>query len=512
MLWGPISSRAISGSLDETSGDIVAVYAATDDYSSLPGDTPGSQLFPAALKQPLTFTRSILAGDRLGEMQTGWGEVVLDNTDGAYDYLIGGYAIDGRSITIRAGAPSESYDNFITVFDGVASDWRTTESEMIVKIRDSGARLEVPVLPTTYAGSGGAEGTSDFAGKRKPRVYGRCLNISAPLVIPTSLAYQINDGPISAVTGCYVRGSALSAGADYGSLAALLAATVAAGTYATCVAAGWARIAYASSSEIGQVTWDVHGDSTGGYVETTAGIVRRLIGAAGIGSAETDAATFAAVDAAQPAPVGIYFEPDAETTVSEAVRALTGGIGGWAGFSRQGLFQIGIVSAPEGTPVVSLDRVDIVDIERLELPSGIWPPPWRRRVRYARNWTTQTTDLAGIVTADRRAWLAEGYRTAEAAAPSVASDHPLAQDPDPVESYFADEADAQAEAARLLALYRVPRSLYRISLAQALLDRDIGEVISVTFPRWDLTGGRLLAVVEIKIDAGANTTEILGFG
>ncbi len=155
-------------------------------------------------------------------------------------------------------------------------------------------------------------------------------------------------------------------------------------------------------------------------------------------------------------------------------------------------------------------------IERQKLPDGLSPPPWRYRVAWGRNWTVQTdVDGQSGVTAARVAFLAERYRLAASDATAgaiVRTNHPLAQDPAPVESYFRDEADAAREANRRLALFGKTNSLYRIRLKAHPFVHEIGEEVHVTFPRWDLQAGRSLRIVALTEDTDENATEIIGFG
>ncbi len=88
----------------------------------------------------------------------------------------------------------------------------------------------------------------------------------------------------------------------------------------------------------------------------------------------------------------------------------------------------------------------------------------------------------------------------------------MAQDPDPIEAYFADLADAQAEADRRLDLFSATRSLYRLILLTRPYTLQIGDVIHVTYDRWDLTAGRLMRVVKIRMNLNDETVEVWGFG
>jgi hypothetical protein len=222
--------------------------------------------------------------------------------------------------------------------------------------------------------------------------------------------------------------------------------------------------------------------------------------------------SFSAIETIQPADIGYWMGPDDTTTVSDVIAHLMHGVGGWGGYRRDGRFEVNIFLKPAGTPTDLYDETDIIDIKREPLPGALTPQPWRQRVAYQRAWTTQT-DLAGGVSATRKSFVAEPYRLATASDNSIITNHPFAQDPDPIQAYFKNQADAQIEANRRMALYNGAAALYRLQVpAQRALRRNLGEVISVTFPRWDLPTGRLLTVVEMSENAQGNTFEVVAYG
>lgn len=490
-----------------------AIYAASSPLTTQGGDTPSHQPFRGTLDSPIKLRRSLLGGDRIGQFTTGDGEAVLNNTDGAYDFLIGPYSIDGRDVTIKIGRIGDRYsDEFMPVFVGTAEGWLINETSVKLTLRDYGYKLDVPLQPHVYAGTGGINGNIDIAGKRIPRAFGRCRNVTPAILVPNLLIYQLNDGSVEAIDAVYDRGVPLTPGSDYADYGTLADATVSAGTYATCIALGLFRI---GSSPAGTVTADCEGDNGEGYVETTADIVRRIVeGVTSIsGDARFYAPGFAAVNAAQPATIGFYAGTDDDFLVSDAVANLMRAVGGWAGFRRAGNFEIGIVTAPAAPPTMRFDHAqgDVIAISREPLPSSIYPPPYRFRVGYARNWTVQS-DLAGSVSAEHRSFATEQLRVASASSMAIQTDHPRAPDPDVIESYFDLEADAQAEAERLLNLYRASRGFYRVKVDQRGFRLNLGETINLTHPRWDLSAGRQLLVVELSEDGESNEVEFVGFG
>jgi len=51
-----------------------------------------------------------------------------------------------------------------------------------------------------------------------------------------------------------------------------------------------------------------------------------------------------------------------------------------------------------------------------------------------------------------------------------------------------------------------------MQLPASVLVLDLGDVIEVTYPRWDLSNGKLMTVVEINEDAAAMRFEVVAYG
>jgi hypothetical protein len=500
-----------NGYADLTVSREFRIFSATQEFVTLPTDTLATQPFFGTLVQPISFTRSLLGSDIIGNFTSGTGELDLANTDGEYDFLIDGFAIDGRSVVVKIGREGDAYDNFYTIFSGTASGWHVREDIVKVNLIDNSFLLDVTVQQNLYAGTGSTEGTADLTGKRKPRAFGYVTNVSPPLVIPASLVYQVNDGPIQAITAVYDRGVALTFSADYANVALLTAAVIAAGSYATCIALGYFRL---NTVPTGTVTADVSGDKRNGvFVNTTADIVRRMLTSSSIADPHgLYLPSFTAVNTAQPAQVGYWVAPDDTNTIADAISNLMGGIGGWGGFRRSGKFELGIFQTPAGAvPNAFFDRVDVLEMSREPLPSALSPPPYRFRCAYGHNWTVQT-DVAGAVGATRKSFLAQADRYSSSTSTTILIDHPFAHDRDPVPSYFVNSADAQTESDRLLALYRTSAALYRFKVGIQPFALDLGDIVNLTYPRWDLSAGRNLRIVEMTENAADNTIELVGFG
>jgi hypothetical protein len=524
---GPLNSSSINGvrqslayarvglSQEASASSMFRILAASQPYATSPTDAMPNLLFEGDLSKVLRFDRSIVSGGGFGRMSIGVGELELNNADGSYDDLIDKYSVDGRRVIVKVGAKDGSYDTFRTIYDGTAQGWEVDESVLRISLRDGGYKLEVPASASLYAGTGNLEGPSDLKGKRKPLALGYVDNVSPPLIIPGELVFQVNDGPVQAIPLVYDRGSPLTLSADYPTPTALRGATVGGAQFATCLAYGLFRL---GAAPVGTITADVQGDKTGGvFAGTTVEIVRRLLTRSAIveDPAGLVESSFDVLDEVQPANVGYWLEPDSTETLRSVINALLGGIGAWGDFRRDGLFQVGRLEAPSGEPDATYTASQILALRRGRLPAALSPPPWRFRCVWGRNWTVQT-DVAAIVLPDRASYLSQPFRTAASADTALGerlkATYLLAQDPEPVQSFFYREVDAQTEADRLLELYSPARALYTIPLKLQPLIHEIGDVVEVQDKRFDLKYGRLMRIVDISEDLNGRQIAIQAFG
>lgn len=503
----PIGSEPLAGA-----GGVTPFYFATQEWATAPTDAPANQAFDGRLRNPLGFSRSLIGGERFESLVTGDGSLTIDNTDGAYDGLPNDYAIDGRRVVVKVGRTTDAYSDFVTLFEGTARDWHGDVDQIEVLTRDNGYKLEVPAQPNIYGGTGGAEGGDDLAGKRKPILLGPVQHGGPVLVDPALLIYQLADGAIANDVEILDRGVALTPGGnDQASYAALAAYSVAAGEYEFYPAGGYVKL---GSLPDGIVSFR---GATGGGLAQTGEIIRSLLASTVLlDPQEVAGASFTALDALQPADVGLFVGPDDGSSVADAARHLLAGIGAFGAFDRYGRLYVARIDAPGGDPVDSFDAGDIVALSREPLGSGLSPPPWRIRTAYQRNFMELTGELAGSVSAADRATFAEPYLLAQSADPTIITAHALAQDANPVESYFDAQADAEAEAARLLFLFATGRALWRMQLPRRALLLELGDVITVTFPRFGLAGGMQMTVMEtapaINTGDAADLVEVVAYG
>lgn len=425
--------------------------------------------------------------------------------------------------TVLRGLPSaggqervQAYENFETVYTAVAGHWSFGEQTTVrLRIQTLAAKLQNRLQQLTYAGSGSSNGTADLTGRTRPLCFGHCLNVSAQLVDPTLLIFQVHSGAIEAIEAVYDRAVSVPfvgspGGQDFATYAALAAASVAPGFFSTCLAEGYFRIG--AGADPGSVTADVKGDEEGGYVDTHAMIIRRMLLAySPLVSADLDAESFTDFDEDQPAEIGIFFPAGDQTTIEEAIARVAFAGGALAGQDRSGLYRVQQLTVPATAQHWTFTDRDIIEIERMPLPYGV---PWKAwEVAYERNWTVQAgSDVAAGVSQARRQFLEAEARYVSETSSAISLSHATSAGAPSRPTLFHVKADAEAEALRLLEFYALGRALYRVTVKTALFSVEIGQTVRLVYPRWNLSGGRNHVAISIFDDADRRITEMLLFG
>lgn len=494
-----------------TSAEVVLRYSTGRGFITAAADTPATTPYEPVIEQAVEIVRSIFApGTTQGQSKIGFGDLVLLNPDGELDVLLP-YSFDGRSVVIKRGlASATTLVSFTTIFVGTMEQAEFDVARITIKLRDKQAPLQLPIQPTTYAGTNvlpaGVEGVvGDLAGKPKPLLFGVVTNIAPPCVNTARLIYQVNDGAITSLDDVYDRGVALTLEGTYASEADVLddGQEPSAGMYKVYLAGGLFRL---GSSPAGTVTADVTQGATAAD-RTAAALYEAVLLHMGVIAGDILASDLTALDAKNSAECGIYI--DTETKAAEVLDAIANSVGAWWGVNAAGEYRIVRLEKPAGSAVLSFVADDLIgppvrqstaDIER-----GL--PAYKVTVRYARNYTKQTTDVAGSVTDARRAELAEEWREATATDTSVQTVHLLAAALS-YDSLFATAADAATEAARRLTLRSVQRHRFNITVpfTSETSVIDLGDTVGLLHPRYGLTivgdeVGQLFVVLSVEPDA-----------
>lgn len=532
--FGPLLSRgllalpawraAFSGelSLSAQEAQSTTVYAATMEFV----DTVGDRAFYGTLMPTLRVDRSIASGDGYrGYVQT-VAQLELIN-DGTYDDLELENSNAMQPIRVALGEATGAalaipYAQFETVILGLGERWRGDRQKLTIEWSDPLAKLRVPLQTETYTGSGDLAGGPEIANKRRPYGDGVNRNTTPTLVIAAEGLFEFNTGASASLDAVHDGGLPLDFVADYATTAELRAAheavpsLIPAGKYGSCVVES--RFAIGGTA-FKQVTCDFTGLNL-----TRADVIEAaILASTDLTAADLDGWTFNDLNLVEPGSVTWFSDSGSSDTVLDMAEKLMAGIEGWIGLTTFGKVQVRRMEAPTfvAAEFYDLNGGNLIDIDRTDLPSAIAIPPRRRRCSYAHNWTVQTDLYGGVSETDPdfAAYLGQPYKvvsTSEDAADAILADYPNAPDPEPVLTYYADEADAQSHAERLFDLYSSNYRAYRFIAARSLFLHQVGEVINVADtslrPRLGLSAGKYLRLVEVNDDLGTGLTEMVGFG
>lgn len=491
-------------------------YFSNTGFCSSPTDTPANTAFVDRIADCGRIGINAYSDGRTGGgTKLEIGATTIVNNDGAYDDLLN-YSFDGREIVIRAGQDdSKPYPTYFpVVLRGTMEALQADFNTLTFQLRDKQYMLQKPLLTTTYAGTNtlpnGAEGTAaDIKGRLKPLVLGKVFNIGPVLVNTSKLTYQVSLIAVNSIDAVYDRGAAITKGADYADLAALEAASPAASSYITCNALGLFRL---GTSPSGTVTSDVT-QGANAAARTVAQLLKQLAILGGVSAGSISTTDVANLDAANAAEAGIFVTDS--STVAAVMDKVAASITGWYSFDSAGTLRMGRLSAPTGTPVAILNDYDIYkqSLQR-RTPKDNGVPIYKVNLTYARNYTVQSTDLAGSVAAARRAVLIQDDLTVTATDTSVQSQWQLAGVMD-VDTQLVSAADAQAEANRLLSLHKVRREVYDVPVdLQTWIKYNIQlmDLVQVNLPRFGMSAGRLFRLIGYRIELGKNRVILVVWG
>lgn len=476
-------------------------------YTTKPSETPANAHYEARLKQPALVRRDMFRpGTTYGESQVGIGELVLANQDGELDELAD-YGFDGQQLRLLVGEDTDPYSAFVEALVGTMDSVEVTQRDLTIRVRDRQAELREPIQTVRYAGTGGLEGNGlDIKGRVKPLVYGKVFNVIPVTVNPTLFIYQVASNTIASIPDVYDQGVALTQGADYPDQATLLSTPPSAGQYRRF--GGYFRL---GSRPVGLLTCDAVESATA--ADNTAGqILRRMALQLDIDVGDIDDVSIDALDFVNSAECELFIDADRPGT--ECMDEIAASVGGYYGFDRFGKFRVGRLEAP-GTPIATLDEVNILEIEKVtsrDTEQGI--PVYRVNLDYQRNYTLQDqSTLAASVAESRLAELQLEYRKVVSEDLSVLNKHKLAPELNRT-THLIDATDAEDEADRLLALYSVRREVFdvRVRLDEGLINQlDIGVTLAVDYYRFGLNPKNFV-VIGLELDAQVNRASLTLWG
>lgn len=465
---------------------------------------PEGYAWRTGIQQAGLYQAGMFAGDIIrNASRSGHGETTLINTQGRLDYLAD-YAMDGRVAVLYLAHD----DRVSEVLRGTVARVGFERNLISIKLRDPAELLQQPHPMARYAGTNvapdGLEGTDDdIGGTIKPRLYGEVRSAVPVLVNSQKLIYQISDAACE-VVNVYDNGVPLDFDGDYASLAALENTGPAVGQWQDWQPprGKWRRIngyIRLGVAPVGQITVDANAP------ETLAGdVMAAIVSDAGQSMHVGDVAALNAVGAVR------MWVTD-ETPTLTLIERIATSVGGYCRIDATGAVRAGVITPP-GTPVLTLHDHQILTITRDSTGAGSNGLPTGEVVVEADPIETTQTDLAGVVSEERRARLEKAVREAVANSAAAKARHPLADDLR-IASRLATRGQGQAVADRVLGLLSPRRDSVsveaRVSAAPTL---RLGETLRVVTPRLGYADGRDFLIVGWRLDASRNRLSLTLWG
>lgn len=506
-LWLAIGNHPIMGQMFRVTGENPILLqpfdfrlASVDFVSRRDDPTEPSRYWDGRVIDPGSISLTMpLVPVGAGVVEASIGQIVIDNSDGAFDTILDNNLAVSQPIEVKLGRQGAFVADFVTVIVARITAIAMDESRLILSLRDPATYAQNLYPTSVYGGGGGADGDAGLAGTVRPVVIGKVWNMSPQLVNAALLIYQAHDGAIAAVTGCYDGGAGLTFAANYATYAALAAATVAAGSYATCLAEGLIRV---GSSPVFAITAHIDGLAAAG---TSIRSIATWI--AGRLEAELD------LDADLPAfallPLStagwIWREPFAW---ADAMSRFVGDAGWYWGADTTGPITTRRLNAPVSAEVVAhYGEADILSIERVAPTEGYDGVHHRRIVRHGRNWTVQSGSLAATAVdpARRQSEWRQSFQTRSPGSRN-------AIDPPVLDTSLATDVAASNLADHLLVLHGTYRRQFRIGIRIHSALPRLGTTVRVTYPRFGLAGGEIFRVLDVSFDLANGNASLLLWG
>ena len=234
------------------------------------------------------------------------------------------------------------------------------------------------------------------------------------------------------------------------------------------------------------------------FAAATAGQIIQTIARerAGLTVGDIASADFAALDVAAPEIVGVFV--DSERQIRDVLDEVAGSVCAWYSFKRDGTLTAGRFALPS-SPVYTFDASNILSAKaRAPMDEGNGIPAYSVVLKYYRNYTVQTTGVAGSVSASRRAFLEKDWRQINVPDNTVRQRHPKSPELT-FESLVPQEADAQTIHDYLLLLYGVKRRrlLIEAPMSPETLALDLGQDVNVEIDVMGLGSGAEFKIIGV---------------
>jgi hypothetical protein len=448
-------------------------YLSTGDYRTGVADTPANQIYDPIVTTGIQFTEQL---DIDGQGTLSAGDIEILNYNGERDSWLDDIW-DNHTLKAWLGDPRWERADFQMIFNGVVNTIGSKSRDVLnLSLRDKLQRLNTPITDAVVGGTGTNKDDTICL------TFGECANVTPKLTNSGTLEYQIHDGPVEGIFDVRDNGRKVTVTANNTT-----------GRFTL------------NRQSFGAITASVQGDKnvtlpldgTSTYKNTISKLIQRIVTGYGkttdrFASTDLDSSNLAAFETAHPEAVGIY--ADGRTNVLVLIQQLANSVGAQVVMSRLGLLRLIQLNVPgTGTPIV-VDGSQIVErtlvvADRPLVKASI-------KLGFDRNWTVQQGLLTDIPEAHKSMFATE-WRTATATSSTTQTDYKLNASPPQIDTYLCTRTATEAEAARRLDLWKVPRTVFEFEGTSDLLSLELGNAITLFNRRFNLSAGKTGIVISL---------------
>jgi len=465
------TKRCLLVEIDYLDGTEKTTYFSNLGYMSDASDTPANTFYAPLLAGGMSFTESI---DPNSTASMSFGDIEIYNEDGSLDDWLT-YVWVNRNVKVYLGDVNWDKSQFELIFNGVISDISSkSKSNLAFKVRDKFERLNTPISELKL----GSE--EDYLDNDRliPVTLGECCNITPLLIDEANHEYQFHKGTSQLIIEVRDNGVPVE--------------------FEDLKESGKFRLV---ANPAGQITCSVQGDSSlGGYRNSLAELIKHI--AKNYGNPNTaftdddiDLTNFLNYQSSHDHALGIHI--NSRTNTLAVIKNLAESLSTQVIISRVGRMQLHQINFPLGTPTAEIGVNDIV-LDSFELKEKLGVTA-SIKLAYCKNWTVQNNLETGIPDEHKKLfekeWLSETVVN-----DTTATDYKLFDDPKQIDTYLLAIEDAQAEATRLLGVYDTPRFIYKFAGLPQLLQLELGQVVTLTHPRFGFSSGKSALITKLSID------------
>jgi len=449
------------------------VYLSTSAYITLDTDVPANTAYLPAITDvtPVKESLSLEANATLS-----MGSIEVSNHEGDLDEWLN-WVFDGRPVTVSIGSAAWPREDFQVIYKGVVTSLEVSGNDA----------FNLPITGSLQRLNGALNDQVDADDQTLPLALGEVSNVEPVLIDPANLVYQVSTRPIGGIIEVRDRGLPVNFSQNLKNATFQLGAM-----------------------PFGQVTCSVFGDAGVSGVEHTDEIgplIRRLateFGPDPLSPDEIDYDSFTSFEAANTQCVGVYV--DERENLLNVLSLLARSVGSAVATSADGRLRIHQLREPSaGASVMTVSPYNMAqDSFRVRSKLDILTT---FKMGYNRNYSPSAELSAGVPVEHQRL-LTEEWRYVTASDPALVEKYKHTKEPEAELTALQVLAESQAECSRWWSLFSQQRYIYTFTGFAECLQLQLGQDITVEYPRYGFESGKAGLIVELSKNWLDNTVEV----